>query len=250
MMANKIFAPIEHVDSRTYHFLRVGLALLCWVELGSQHRLFDSLPLWAIVCFWCSTSSTLFGWRPQLASLFTALYLGVLLHWFEGFASHRLTLLFQSTLILSLAPQSESLSPSWPLSLLRLQLSVVYAFGALDKMSGAFLSGERLDQILCAQYPENPLLSSDSWLVWMMPVIAISTVLFEWILAIGLWFDRVARLLLPAALLFHLSLYLVLPVYTFSALSALLWLSLVPSGYFSDGPPGQDLSQPLSKTLG
>ncbi|MBE7323287.1 HTTM domain-containing protein [Nocardioides sp. Y6] len=73
--------------------------------------------------------------------------------------------------------------PQWPLTLMKAQLSVCYAFAALSKLNPAFLSG-------------HPLAEWMRWdLAWLPAlVLSVATVIVELFLAGGLWFHRSRRL--------------------------------------------------------
>ncbi len=79
--------------------------------------------------------------------------------------------------------------PYWPVFLLRLQITSVYAWTAIAKINEQYLSGEVLDTFMHDWVPvSGPLLG----------LVAAASVLTEMFLALALWSRR---LLLPATLL-------------------------------------------------
>jgi hypothetical protein len=108
--------------------------------------------------------------------------------------------------------------------LLALQLSAVYFWSAWQKTFANFFSGERIEQILMYLY-----IGSDypTWPGFRPLVLAISwtTVILEFVLAFGLWMPRWRKFLLGLGCLFHLGLYYLLPVDTFSLTMCLLYLA-------------------------
>lgn len=150
-------------------------------------------------------------------------------------------LLMSAVVVLALAPNGRSLSldrwrrlgrgtalpelgPVWPLVLLRLQVALVYFWGAVDKTNVAFLSGSRLQQMAWYYFGSHegmrvPLL--DEALV----LGGIGTVVLEYALAFGLWFAPARRWLVPLGALFHFAIFASVPVGTFSVLTVFLYLA-------------------------
>jgi len=113
----------------------------------------------------------------------------------------------------------------WALRLMALQLSTVYFWGAFDKTRWAVLGGDRLEQPLMYLY-----FGSDypgTWFHWTAVTIAWSALLLEYSLAVGLWFRRVQARLMVAGIVFHLVLYIVLPVTVFSIASIVTYLAFL-----------------------
>lgn len=89
--------------------------------------------------------------------------------------------------------------PAWPLLLMKVQLSVCYAFAGLSKLNPAFLSGVPLA----------------GWMRWELPAwltvgAAAGTVAAELFLALGLWFSRTRRLAVLLGVGLHLSIVVLL----------------------------------------
>ena len=104
------------------------------------------------------------------------------------------------------------------------QLSAVYFWGAVDKLNPGWLRGEKLEaQLLDFLFHSDPP-DLPGWRALLIAVSA-STVALELALAVGLWFRRARRWLVPAGVGLHLFIYLTLPVNVFSALSLVLYLA-------------------------
>ena len=81
--------------------------------------------------------------------------------------------------------------PYWGVTLIKLQLSMVYAFAALAKLNPDFLHGE----VLVGQLPVDP---------GKARMLAVATILVEAWLAIGLWLPRFLWPTIVLGVLFHL----------------------------------------------
>ncbi|WP_176480245.1 HTTM domain-containing protein [Mesorhizobium sp. WSM3859] len=110
----------------------------------------------------------------------------------------------------------------WGLRLIVVQLSVLYFFAAFDKSNHAFLSGARLEQIFLWFYAGSDY---PSGLAWLATLVSFGVVALEYCLAFGLPFRATRRDLVLPGLAFHAIIYVTLPVYTFSATMALLYLA-------------------------
>jgi hypothetical protein len=124
-------------------------------------------------------------------------------------------------------PVPEERGSLWGIRLVALQLSAVYFWGAVDKTTGPFLSGQRMEAILVQYYFDLDLPRSSLF----HPLVAMSsvaTVALEYALAIGLWIPRFQRRLMVAGIVFHAIIYLTLPVQTFSLAACLLYLAFLP----------------------
>ncbi len=247
-------------STRPAALLRVGLALVVWsrfaFDFAAFHR--DHPWTWSALGGSVLVASTLMlvGWRSRLTTLWTGLsiaaivlYLGVgqkqyaLLH-------HHVSLLLIAVLLLALTPCGGSLSldrwravqraradgrppppergPQWGVRLIALQMSAVYLWGAVDKTSAAWLSGDRLQAILMAQY------SGSDWptlpgFAALCTAGAVATVALEYFLAVALWRARWLPWLIPTVVVFHGVLFFFLPVATFSATMYVLLAAFLPA---------------------
>lgn len=239
-------------STRKLAVLRIGAALLVWARFADDFALYNDRGwIWATTgaAIYLSSTALLVGFRSRLAALLTGLsiafavfYLGVVQRNYS-LVHHHISLLMFLCLLLALGPCGRSLSvdawrdpqpqtgPIWPCGLIALQASAVWFWGAVDKLKPGWLSGERLEAIIMAQY------YGSDWPTWpgfstVMLGAAISTVVVEFVLAIGMFFPRWHRLLIPLAVVFHAGIYFVVPVATFTATMYLLLLAYIPADRF------------------
>lgn len=122
-------------------------------------------------------------------------------------------------------PPEPERGPLWGQRLLCLLVSTIYVWSAIDKLSPAFLSGARLEQIYLHYYatalPESAIFHV------AFVLLAWTTIALELFLAVGLWLPATRRYALAAGMSFHIGLYVLLPVSTFSALMILLYLTFL-----------------------
>jgi hypothetical protein len=147
------------------------------------------------------------GWATVPAALLsTLLNVWVLLWDQQTYSSHRfLATLLVAYLIFARSDAVWSVSrrggdvPWWPQMLMMTQLSVCYFFAAASKINPVFLSGAPLSQWVWAPLP---------W--WTFTVLAVSTVVIEMFLAVGLWRRSTARDAAVAGVLLHGSIVVLL----------------------------------------
>jgi len=118
--------------------------------------------------------------------------------------------------------------PMWPIRLMQIQVSLIYAVNALAKSSPAYLSGDVL-MALSITLPNFLIDASDGWVrVWglAMPVwlAAPASTLTEWALAAGLWFRRWRWAVAVLGILFHLILKSIVQIGGLDHLSMILYL--------------------------
>ncbi len=162
------------------------------------------------------------------------------------FAYHHQALLTAVTALMVAAPSGRSLSLDrwlalrraaaaglpppqergalWAQRLIALQVSAVYLWSVVDKLSPDHLSGARLERIVMHHYTGSDLPTSAA-LSAAFVVAAWAVIAVEAALGIGLWWRSARRLLVPLGVLFHAALFLTLPVCVFSALMVLLYLA-------------------------
>jgi len=91
--------------------------------------------------------------------------------------------------------------PGWPALLLMLQVSLVYGFSALAKLTPQFLSGEALSQTLTRQ---SWFAFPDSWRsAALLTTLAISAIVLELFIAFGLWTSRLRWAAVIAGIALH-----------------------------------------------
>ena len=237
-------------STRTAALMRIGLPLLIWSRLGSHFLIYkhhEPLNLLLMVSYFLSTTAMLVGWRSRLSSAWTGLTMMAIYYWMgmvngvSSYTHHHIYLLAIAPLLLACTECGRSWSwdrwralrrgtvppergPTWGLVLITLQLSQIYLWGAVSKCSGAFLSGDRLEQIFMrlyvgSDYPEMPGFHE------LMIAGTVGAIVLEIALAFGLFIRRTHRWLLPLGIFFHAFMYVTLPVATFSASMWLLYLA-------------------------
>jgi hypothetical protein len=244
----------EH-STRSAALLRIGLAILIFTRFGEAMMLthqIDPIAAGLLTAFWVSTTAMLFGYRAQLATAATALtliggvgYLGTLHQQSAWAAHHHVYLLIAATGCVALTPSGRSYSlDRWraiqrsaaygepvpkergrvgALYLAAVQLSAVYFWGAYNKTTLGFLSGDKFESQLLAYIFDSDPPSFPGW-HGLVAGASVATVLLEYALAAGLWIPALRRWLIPIGIAFHIIIYLTLPVTVFSALSCLLYL--------------------------
>jgi hypothetical protein len=245
-------------STRSSALLRIGLAVLVFTRFGPEsmldHRI-DWLGAVILIAFWSSTTAMLLGYRSQLSAAATALTLiagvgrfGLQLHDTGWQPHHHGYLLIAATIGCALTPcgrsysldrwfaldrsQAAGVSPPaergrvCALYLIALQLSAVYFWGAYNKTTLGWLSGDKLESQLAAFVFDSDPPSVPGWHALVLAG-SIGTVVLEYLLAVGLWFPPLRRWLIPIGIAFHILIYLTLPVTIFSALSCLLYVTYI-----------------------
>ncbi|HMI94350.1 MAG TPA: HTTM domain-containing protein [Polyangiales bacterium] len=241
----------REASTRSAALLRIGLAVIAFSRFGSAMMLGPQVgPAQAcvIALFWVATVAMLLGFHAQLATGATVVAMiaaGPIVK-APGWSHHHVSLLISATALIAFTPCGRSYSlDRWralaraderglppPAELGRLgmqtliavQLSAVYFWGAFDKCTLGWLRGDKLEsQLLFHVFDSDPP-DVPGWRALML-VLAVGTVLLELALAVGLWLPRARRWLIPAGIVLHLSIYIALPVTVFSALSCLLYLA-------------------------
>ncbi len=241
-------------STRAISLVRVGLALVCWARFCNDFSLYhDRSWVWAALgaSIYLSSTLLLVGWRSRLAALWTALTIVgmVLILGVRGrhyaLVHHHVSLLMIAVGLLALTPCGGSFSVDrwlalrraeragapppaergalWGTWLIALQVSALYLWTAIDKSQIGWFGGERIQQIYMYFYVGSDLPQS-SLFVPLCAAAGVATILFEYLLAVGLWVRRWQGWLIPAALAFHGLIYFTLPVSTFTATMFVLYL--------------------------
>lgn len=175
-----------------------------------------SAPLaWLLIGAWVASAVAFgLGWRTRAVGTVLTLTLASVLLLDQQLYSNHLYMMVLVAGLLTVADAGAALSldarrrgtrervAAWPQRLLRLQVSIVYAFAALSKINLTFLSGSVVASYLRR---EGPLAIPDSWrTVEPMLVLAVLAICLEAFVALGLWLPRWR----PAALLAGLALHI------------------------------------------
>ena len=245
----------KEASTRSSALLRIGLVFLAWSCFANRliiYRTFQS-PEWFLLglLFFIFSGMLLIGWRTKFSNVGVALvlnvmvfYLGVKDNYFT-FRTYPATLIAMSLTWLCFLPSGKSFSLDryieiskikdqknifleeigqvWALNLIRLQVAVVYFFAAIDKSYLDF--NERLEQIFQSAY-------FGSYLPWeglrfIILLISLLTVLLLYLLSFGLFIKSWHSWLMPIGIVFHLFIYLLIPVRTFSLTMILLYIAFL-----------------------
>ena len=242
-------------STRAVALMRLGLPPLLWDRYASELLPFRSLGgahLWTGASFYLSTTLMFFGVGSRLSTAWVG---GTLLYMFFGigvsqghepWTHHHTFLLTVAPCLLALTPCGGSWAfdrwwalrraqragvepppergPLWAVPLLALQLSAIWAWGAWDKCTPGFLSGERMQHHLMSLYFGSDA-PAGAWWPWLTWSLAVSTVALEFAFAFGMFFRRLQPWLVPSAMVFHGLLFWALPVGPFSLTMWLLMLA-------------------------
>jgi hypothetical protein len=183
---------VWRILSRLVNPLVVQLPYFTWLP-----RLpLSGLPAFIVVWFLASTAFVV-GFKTRLAgATITCLSAYVLLFDQQTYSNH-LYLFFLIVLLLTVADSGAALSldarrrgqrdyvAGWPIRLLKLQVSLVYGFSAVAKLTPQFLSGDVLSQTL----------KQHGWLTFpqslrnpqLLTALALTAIVVELFIAFGLW---------------------------------------------------------------
>ncbi len=243
-------------STRPMALLRMALVAAAWSEWASGRLLYrgDTIDEFVVsVAFFVLSSLAFVGlWTLVSTAAFGALAMALVYGygWYGGvedYWHHHSKLLAHALFLVALTPCGGALSvdrwravsaaeragvepPStdgdlWATRLLCVAQAVVWFWGAWDKVEWDFLSGGRLTQIFVGHFTHMNLAQFQPTFAPLMTVASFATVGLEFALALGLWFRRLRPWLVPAAVLLHGTMYMLLPVGTFSVTMMLLLLA-------------------------
>ena len=233
----------EQASSRTAGLLRIGLALIALTRFADAMLPFQSHStphlMWGVL-FYVTTLLMLVGYRARVATFAAgAVQLGLSTHF--GY-HHHTYLLAAATLLLALTPCDRSYSldrfrdppacrlpergPSYGYTLIGLQLSSVYAWGLIQKLTPAYISGEKMDSIIRYYQFGSDEVDIPGFAA-IMTATAIASLVIEAVLIVALWVRRWQRWSIPLGIVFHGAIYYLLHVDTFSITMWLLYLAYV-----------------------
>ena len=242
-------------STRSSAVLRIGLVILAWSLFADRLIIFRTFqsPDWFIlgILFFIFSGMLCIGWRTKFSNIVLALILNVMVFYlgvrdnYSPFTSFPGGLISMSIAWLCFLPSGKSFSLDryiakskikdqnnlfhkeigqvWALNLLKFQVAVVYFFAAIDKSYLGF--NERLEQIFQKAY-------FGSYLPWeglrfIIFLISVFTVLILYLLTFGLFIKSWHRWLMPIGIIFHVFIYMLLPVKTFSLTMILLYISFL-----------------------
>ncbi len=245
-------------STRTVALIRVALVFLLWDRLAADFLFFradeDLVEFVIAASFFVSTTLLGLGLWTRFAAGWNAANM-LVIFWYVGFmreveayTHHHVFLLTCTSVLLALTPCGTSLSvdrwralrraadrgeppppergPLYGQRLLAMQVSAVYLWATWDKLTPAFLSGERLQHVLIDRYGTSDPVTLPGFALFCT-LGALSTVLIEGGLAVGLWIPRIQRPLMLVGALFHAMLFVVLPVGPFTLNMIVLYLAFL-----------------------
>lgn len=192
------------------HFLTstvIKLPYFDWVPLLSNRSVWAFILLWVLAAIAFAV-----GWKTRIAGAALVCVIGYSLLLDQQLYSNHLYLLFLIVVLLTIADSGAAISidarrgeratmPGWPVWLLKVQVSIVYIFSAIAKLTPQYLSGEVLNESL-KQYGFFTVP-----MTWRMPVamklLAIVAIVMELFVGLGLWSRRLRPGAVIAGVLFH-----------------------------------------------
>ena len=192
------------------HFLKhtvIKLPYFEWLPLLPPRSVWVFILLWVL-----SAIAFVIGWRTRIAGTVLASVIGYSLALDQQLYSNHLYLLFLIVVLLTIADSGAAISmdarqreratvPGWPIWLLKVQVSIVYIFSAIAKLTPQYLSGEVLTESLKqVGFFTVPM----AWRVPLgMKLLAIGAIVMELFVGLGLWSRRLRPVAVVAGVLFH-----------------------------------------------
>lgn len=179
--------------------LVLKLPVFSWLPVlpSSALRLFIAVWLVAAAAF-------ALGWKTRVAGGVLTLVTGYTLVLDQQTYSNHLYLLFLVILLLTIADSGAA----WAILLLKIQVTIVYFFSAMAKITPQYLAGEILIRSL---KQEGWLAVPESWRTpAAMSLLAVTSIAVELFIAFGLWSPRLRLAAIIAGTGFHLLIIAVL----------------------------------------
>lgn len=247
-------APAQ--STRAVGLIRIGLGLVVLTHFANDLTMFNAIDPSGLLLgplFFVVTGMMIVGYMARLATAWVAA--SILVIYLTGqygnsvpqWNHHQVYLLLSATILMVFTPCEKSYAvdryravrqaerrglpapaergPVWAQRLIVLQLAALYFWTAVDKSDAAWLSGDRLAQILTWTYSGRPfavLLDRPA----LLAALAIVVLAVEYGLAAGVLVRRWAPVVLPVGLALHAAFYLLLPVGTYSITMLVLYLAI------------------------
>jgi predicted DCC family thiol-disulfide oxidoreductase YuxK len=181
-----------------------------WAVAPSHHFLPAYILAWVV-----AAAAFAVGWHTRIAGALLCALMGYVLVVDQQTYSNHLYLLTLIVLLLTIADSGRGVSvdarrrgPStiaaWPVTLLKLQVSIVYIFAALSKINVIYLSGAVV--YLNLQPSLKALVGGYAATSTVMMIVAVLSVLVELWLAVALWSPKWRSRAVSVAIAFHLGL--------------------------------------------
>lgn len=193
----------------------IHLPSVAWVPAPARGLVTALLVVWAIaaVCF------TVGLWTRTAGTLLAAVFVAVIVLDEQTYSNH-LYLLSVVVALLVLADAGAVLSldargparasapatvpatvPAWPVTLLKLQVSIVYGFAALAKLNPEYLAGDTLARFIPSS-PVHPILGA-RLMAKAFIAAAIASIVAEACVAVWLWRPRLRGLAVALGVALH-----------------------------------------------
>ena len=192
------------------HFLRPTVIKLPYFE---HLPVLPAASVRVFILFWVLAAiAFVIGWKTRIAGAVLACAIAYPLMLDQQLYSNHLYLLLLIVVLLTIADSGAAISMGagqaepatvrgWPIWLLKVQVSIVYIFSAIAKVTPQYLSGEVLTESL-KQYGFFTVP-----MAWRVPVamklLAIVAILMELFVGFGLWSRRLRPVAVIAGVLFH-----------------------------------------------
>lgn len=210
---------------------RLRLPFAPWLPLLPESAVLPLLGAWVV-----TGAAFLVGWHTRLAGSALSVVLLVALLGDQQLYSNHLYLLLTLVLLLTIARSGAAYSldarrdagrvtiPRWPVTLLKVQLTLVYGFAALAKLDVPYLSGA----VLNAHMGRGALLPIPEALriAEVMAPLAWLSILVEGFLALAFWSRRRRKVACVVGVLFHVSVILIIAPASELLVFALVMFSL------------------------
>ncbi|HEV7765267.1 MAG TPA: HTTM domain-containing protein [Thermoanaerobaculia bacterium] len=197
---NAAFASLEtwRMLSRVLQPPVVKIPFFPWVPLLPSSALPVFLAVWLLAALLFAL-----GWKTRVAGAVLSLVTGYTLIMDQQTYSNHLYLLFLVILLLTIAECTRRDDvAAWPILLLKIQITLVYVFSAMAKITPQYLAGEILTRSL---KQEGWLAVPQSWRAPdVMSVLAVISIAAELLIAFGLWSRRLRLYAIVAGIGFHL----------------------------------------------
>lgn len=242
------FAPAEAPAVRMFRIALAGMLAFVFWPRGSgpaakvlRHpvlaELYESIVMtptyWGVILVVLALFAI--GWHSRLGAVLLFLLLFPLNHLERGIQSGHVMLValgcFAWLRSGERALRTTGPGPIWPIQLIRLQLTFVYALNALWKSTPHYLSGDALVG-MSERLPNFIASFSDGYwhvgpLAIPVAVAAVASTLTEAFLAVGFWFPRTRRYAVVAGVAFHLVLQQIVRIFMLDLATMFLYLAFL-----------------------
>lgn len=175
--------------------------------------LFPFMAFWAV-----QAVAFMIGWNTRISGFILATLMGYSFLFDQQVYSNHLYLLTLLVILLSITDSGAAYSVDargakprenpigWPVTLMKLQLTIVYGFAALSKINAEYLSGSMIESSLRVG---GPLAIPETWHgTWIMGTIAVASILTEIFLALAFWSPRWRTSAVVIGIGFHITILL------------------------------------------